>query len=252
MMNILITGYKGFIGRNLIEIFNNGNSDNNLLLFDKDNSEKELMIMCGKCDVVFHLAAIVRPDDPIDYNINMSLTSKLLKGLVGMNNVCPIMFASSVQVALENPYAKCKKVEEQMILDYGRQNKVDTYVFRFPNLFGKYSRPNYTSVISTFCYNISHDLPIIINNPSIYINFAYVQDVLKEVIGIVLGGNNEKNGIIDINKYSTVSLGELAYYMGTLKSGMRPMIRRKDLFYRNLKSTYIWFIEDYEKWANEY
>lgn len=248
-MNILITGYKGFIGKNLIEILNNNNPNNNLLLFDKDNSEKELMNMCKKCDVVFHLAAIIRPTVPADYDINISLTSKLLRYLVIMKNTCPVMFASSIQVFFDNPYAECKRIEEQMILDYGSQNNIPTYIFRFPNLFGKYSRPNYTSVISTFCYNTSHNLPITVNNPSTYIHFAYVQDILTEVIHTVLINSNSMNGaIIDFDTYSTVSLGELAYYMGTLKNGLEPKIKRNDSFYVSLQDTYKWFAVDYEKW----
>ena len=250
-MNILITGSKGFIGKNLIEILSNDTHDYKLLLFDQNNSEQELMEMCGKCDVVFHLAAVVRPVDPEDYDINMTLTSKLLSYLIVMNNICPVMFASSIQVALDNPYAECKRVEEQMILEYSRQNNVSVYIFRFPNLFGKYSHPNYTSVISTFCYNTSHDLPITVKNPSADIRFAYVQDVLKEAIDTVLNNNDIKDVVIDIDKYSTVSLGELVYYMGILRKGLEPKIKRKDLFYMKLQHTYNWFANEYENWKRD-
>lgn len=241
-MNILITGYKGFIGRNLIETLERTNHNDTLLLFDRNNSDDELKEMCAKCNIVFHLAAIVRPKDPSDYCLNTNLTMKVLKYLVEQNNFCPIMFASSIQAILNNSYAECKRSEEKLIFDYGRFYNAKTYVFRFPNLFGKYSKPNHTSVIATFCYNTSHDLPIVVNNPSAKIKFAYINNVLDQVINIVFDSSGIKyNHIINIEQYITVTLGELVYYMGMLKNHEFPEIHRNNNFYEQLEIVYDWF-----------
>lgn len=243
-MNILITGYKGFIGRNLIDAFDKVTKNNNYFLYDKNNTENDLKEMCANCNIVFHLAAVVRPQNHSDYLLNTSLTAKLLSFLKEQANDCPVIFASSIQAVLDNPYAKCKREEEKMILDYGKQNKIKTYIFRFPNLFGKYSKPNYTSVISTFCYNSSHNLPIVVNDPSAIINFAYIDDVLATVFNIIFSNDKNPNyDIIQIKNYYPVGLGELAYYMQTLKSGLTPELYRNDNFYEKLKITYEWFLE---------
>lgn len=243
-MNILITGYRGFIGRNLIDIFNKLDQDINYLLYDKNNSEDELKKMCGECDMVFHLAAVVRPDHPSDYCLNTNVTGKLLFFLKEQMNNSPIIFASSIQADLDNPYAECKRTEEKLIFDYGYQNKIKTYVFRFPNLFGKYSKANYTSVISTFCYNTLHKFPIMVNDPSAIINFAYIHDVLDTVLNIVFfDKTNYGCKAIPIKDCYPVGLGELAYYMQTLKNGTAPDIHRNDSFYEKLKLTYEWFSE---------
>ena len=248
-MNILITGYRGFIGRNLTESLAEQNMRYNLFLYDRSNNDDDLNTMCRECDIVFHLAAVVRPSNPMDYSNNTSLTNKMINYLRSRTVPCPIVFASSIQAELDNPYAECKREEEKLILKYGSESNVPVYIFRFPNLFGKYSRPNYTSVISTFCYNTSHNYPITINNPAATIHFAYISDVLTKVIETAIRLKEpSQQGIINIEEYSEVTLGELAYYMSTLKDGVEPKIERSDSFYNQLKSVYEWFkLQSFDK-----
>lgn len=247
---ILITGYQGFIGQNLINILDKTNYKYSLLLFGRRNTEDELEDMCAQCDMVFHLAGVVRPNDSSEYNNNTVLTERLLHHLVEKKNTCPIMFASSIQVERNNPYGECKKTEEKLIIEYGRENNTQAYIYRFPNLFGKYSKPNYTSVVATFCYNTSHDLPLTVNNPAATIHFAYIDDILDDIVLEMFGSRKIViQKIVNFEKYSVVTLGELAYYMSTLKEDKKPMIHRNDSFYENLRKVYRWFSEDYEKWG---
>lgn len=245
-MNILITGYKGFIGSNLVNKLRQKEGHdidgNTLLLFDKDDDEKQLELMCSQCDFIFHLAAVVRPTDPLEYSTNKTLTKRLLSFLSEANNRCPIVFSSSIQVALDNEYSKCKKFEENLLQEFGASNGSKVFIYRFPNLFGRFSRPNYTSVISTFCYNTSHGIPITINDPSTLINFAFIDDVLDQVLSETLYATNSgDSGIRTIINTFSIGLGKLAYYMELLKRGDIPESFRNDCFLKKLQETYDWF-----------
>lgn len=245
-MNVLITGSKGFIGRNLVEILKDDHQICSIMEFDKENTLEELYDFVSKADAVFHFAAVVRPATVDGYNENISITSRLLEYLKKIGNKCPVMFASSIQAELDNPYGKSKRDEEQIIINYGIDNNVNTYVFRFPNLFGKMCRPNYTSVVATFCYSTIKGLPITVNNPATRIRFAYIEDVLKNVCRIVFAQTNENaNKINNVNDFYSVGLGELVYYMGTLITNKTPLINRYDDFYDKLKETYCWYLSCY-------
>ena len=241
-MNILITGANGFIGRNLQSIISKCNNNNEIMLFDRNNKSEELREFCQKADCVFHLAAVLRPENNQEYENNIDLTSLLLKNLELFNNKCPVMFSSSIQADLDNPYGRCKRAEEDLIIKYGKKNDVHTYVFRFPNLFGIMSRPNYTSVVATFCYNTIRGLPITINNPATKMKFCFVETILEKVYLLVTENRPEKaNQIVNIEEYYEVGLGELVYYMEVLRTGSKNKIRRKDDFFCKLKQTYQWY-----------
>lgn len=245
-MNVLITGSKGFIGQNLIYLLEKNNS-NKILEYEKKNTFEELHEYCKDADAVFHLAAVLRPENLSGFDENIDLTSRLLNNLKEAGNTCPVMFASSIQSDLDNPYGQCKRIEENKIIEYGKKNNVNTYIFRFPNLFGTMSRPNYTSVIATFCYNTVHGIPITINEPSAHIKFVFIESVLEQVISIVMENRcNSANKITNIDKYYLVGLGELAYYMETLKREDTPAIMRNDDFYDRLKYTYQWYLKNPE------
>lgn len=238
-MKILVTGSKGFIGRNLIKVLKKYNYE--IIEYDIENTMGELKEYCKDCDAVFHLAAVLRPENISGFDNNIDLTSCLLKFLDENEKNCSIMFSSSIQADLDNPYGECKRIEEKKIIEYGNNNR-NTYIFRFPNLFGTMSRPNYTSVISTFCYNTVKGLPIVVNDPSTQIKFAFVEDVMEYVSDVVLSNLQDKvNKINMIEKYYLVGLGELSYYMETIKLNIEPKIRRNDDFYDKLKYTYNWY-----------
>lgn len=241
-MKVLITGANGFIGKNLQSLLLNRDDIEELMLYDQSNSFDELDNYCKHADCVFHLAAVLRPENIKEFDVNVDLTLRLMQYLKVHNNKCPVMFASSIQAVLDNPYGKCKRIEERKFIDYGKENDVNAYVFRFPNLFGTMSRPNYTSVIATFCYNTALGLPITVNNPAVQMKFAYIETVLDDVIRIVTGNLSDyANRILEVNNHYNVGLGELAYYMETLKRGVEPGIIREDDFYDKLKITYYWY-----------
>ncbi len=242
IMKVLITGSNGFIGRNLQKILKKHREVDEVMLYDRDSTFIELQEFCKRADCVFHLAAVLRPENLKEFDVNVDLTSRLLQNLKEEGNKCPVMFASSIQADLDNPYGECKRIEESKFIKYGKENNVNSYIFRFPNLFGTMSRPNYTSVVSTFCFNTVHGTPIIVNNPSVQIKFAFIETVLEDAIKIVFGNKPEaSNQIIRIDKYYQVGLGELAYYMETLKRDIEPKIFREDDFYKKLRITYKWF-----------
>lgn len=244
-MRVLVTGSRGFIGRNLIRLLELDKSIEEIMAYDRNNSFDDLATFCLRADAVFHLAAVLRPQNLSGFDDNIDLTSRLIRYLEDAGNKCPVMFASSIQADLDNPYGKCKRLEEAKLIDYGNKSGVNVFVFRFPNLFGIMSRPNYTSVIATFCYNTIKGLPITVNNPAAQMKFAFIETVLEYVTSVVFNNqSNLANQITTFKNYYPVGLGELAYYMETLKRGVQPEINRNDRFYEDLKYTYMWYLEN--------
>lgn len=246
-MKVLVTGNNGFVGKNLIKILSADKRIDEILVYNRKNYLEELRMKCTRADAVFHLAACLRPTKIKEFEDNINLTEQLISCLKESNNKCPVMFSSSVQAELNNPYGNCKRQEELKLISYGKSNNANVYIFRFPNLFGEMSKPNYTSVVATFCYNTVKNLPIVVNDPSVIVNFAFVENVLNKVVNVVL--NNEPildNKILKFDNCYQVGLGELAYYMQILKRGECPKIRRSDDFYFELKRTYEWYCENYK------
>ena len=192
-MKILITGAKGFVGKNLSEALKcvrDGkdktreiSADINLYEFDIDTPAEKLDEYCKDADFVYHLAGVNRPKNETEFmEGNFGFTSKLLDSLKKYNNKAPVMLSSSIQAALDNPYGKSKKAGEELIFNYGKENGVKTLVYRFPNVFGKWCRPNYNSAVATFCYNIAHDLPITVNDRNHMMTLVYIDDVIDELV----------------------------------------------------------------------
>lgn len=221
-MNILITGAQGFVGRNLASQLKNirdgkaGNyavSGKELSIFEYDlnSSPEELDDYCRKADFVFNLAGVNRPKDPTEFmQGNFGFASTLLSMLRKHGNTCPVMISSSIQAALDNPYGESKRAGEQLLFDYARETGAKVLVYRFPNLFGKWCRPNYNSVVATFCHNIAHDLPITVNDPSIEIHLAYIDDVADELIAALSGREHREGDYCYIPGSHRVTLGKIA------------------------------------------
>ena len=221
-MNILITGAQGFVGRNLASQLKNirdgkaGNyavSGKELSIFEYDlnSSPEELDDYCRKADFVFNLAGVNRPKDPTEFmQGNFGFASTLLSMLRKHGNTCPVMISSSIQAALDNPYGESKRAGEQLLFDYARETGAKVLVYRFPNLFGKWCRPNYNSVVATFCHNIAHDLPITVNDPSIEIHLAYIDDVVDELIAALSGREHREGDYCYIPGSHRVTLGKIA------------------------------------------
>lgn len=209
VMNILITGAKGFVGKNLTEALKNIKEGKDkmypeleigeLYLYDMDSDPAELDGYCAKADFVFNLAGVNRPKDQGEFMAgNFGFASTLLDTLKKHKNTCPVMLSSSVQASLEGRYAgseygKSKKAGEELFFNYAKETGAKVLVYRFANLFGKWCRPNYNSAIATFCYNTSNDLPVQVNDPSVQMDIVYIDDLVDEMLR-ALEGNETKDG----------------------------------------------------------
>ena len=202
-MNILITGAAGFVGKNLtaaLECIRDGKDRTHpgltigqLYLYDIDSPESLLEEACQKADFVFNLAGVNRPQNPEEFmQGNFGFGSTLLNTLKKYGNTCPVMLSSSIQATLVGRYAngeygKSKKAGEELFFSYGEETGAKVLVYRFPNLFGKWCRPNYNSAVATFCHNYAHDLPITVNDPSVQLELLYIDDLVDEMIAALEG-----------------------------------------------------------------
>lgn len=247
-MKILITGSKGFVGKNLIETLKtirDGKCD--IYKYDTDNSLSELKNYTKDCDIVFHLAGINRPQN-IDefYTGNYGFTEILCNYLKENQNKCPIIVSSSIQADKDNDYGKSKKMSEDYLLNFGKENGNKIYIYRFANLFGKWCRPNYNSVVATWCYNIAHDLDIQINNPDAIVPLCYIDDVVDELIHALMGHPSMKVGhyyvVEPIYEISLKKLSELLYmFHDQVKTLIMPEIPNHSLE-KKLYSTYLSYL----------
>lgn len=202
-MRILVTGAKGFVGKNLCAQLNNiknrtdrrfkNLSISEVYEYDLDSSDEELDAYCKKCCFVFNLAGVNRPEKKEDYiSGNCDFLSKLLSILKKNKNFCPIMLSSSIQAILKGRYenslyGQSKRIAEDLLFSYAQKFGSDVFVYRFPNIFGKWSKPNYNSAVATFCYNIANDLPIFVNDKNMELELLYIDDLVDEMIKLLFG-----------------------------------------------------------------
>ena len=202
-MKILVTGAKGFVGRNLVAQLKNirdgkagwypVGQDITVYEYDIDSTPQELEAYCSDADFVFNLAGVNRPENPEEFmQGNFGFASQLLDALERHGNRCPVMLSSSIQATLTGRYAdgeygKSKKAGEELFFEYGERTGAKVLVYRFPNLFGKWCRPNYNSAVATFCHNIANGLPIQVNDPSVQLELVYIDDLVDEMIGALAG-----------------------------------------------------------------
>lgn len=201
-MKILVTGAKGFVGRNLCAQLNNikeGKARNypvgieDVFEYDIDSTPEELDRFCSEADFVFNLAGVNRPENPEDFRKgNFGFASTLLDTLKKHGNTCPVMLSSSIQATLlgryaGHPYGESKRAGEELFFKYADETGAKVLVYRFPNLFGKWCRPNYNSAVATFCNNIANGLPIQVNDPSVELELLYIDDLVEEMISALAG-----------------------------------------------------------------
>lgn len=271
-MNILVTGAKGFVGKNLCENIKNIRDGKdrtrrfaveNVFEYDVDSSAEEFDEWCAKADFVFNLAGVNRPKDNAEFmSGNFGFASTLLDTLKKHKNTCPVMLSSSIQATLigrygESDYGKSKLAGEELFFDYAKETGAKVLVYRFPNLFGKWCRPNYNSAVATFCNNIANDLPIQVNDASTELELLYIDDVIEEMM-LALEGNEhhcEYDGLNPVEQadgkycYVTVThkvtLGEIVGLLNTFKNLAATLVMPEiphNSFEKKLYSTYLSYL----------
>lgn len=246
-MKILITGAKGFIGKNLIaELRNQGYTD--LLECDIETRSDELDYFARECDFVFHLAGVNRPENQSDFMTgNYGFLSELLEKLEKNSNKAPILVSSSIQASLDNPYGKSKKAGEDLVYKFGKKNGVSVYVYRLPNVFGKWCRPNYNSAVATFCHNIANDLPVRVNDSDVEMNLVYIDDVISSFIDKLknkaekIPGNSRFEDVAPIHKITLGGIVDLIYSFKESRNSLQ-IPDFYDIFTKKLYSTYLSYL----------
>ena len=255
-INILITGASGFVGRNLCAQLRNirdGKAKNyavsgdlTLYEYDLNSTPEELDAYCRDVDFVFNLAGVNRPQDPAEFmRGNFGFASTLLATLKKHGNTCPVMISSSIQAALDNPYGESKRAGEQLLFDYAEETGAKVLVYRFPNLFGKWCRPNYNSAVATFCNNIANDLPITVNDPSVVMHLVYIDDVVDELIGALTGGEHRDGAFCVVPTSHRITLGAIVDLLHTFRrmpETLEVPDTTKDGFAKKLYATYLSYL----------
>lgn len=271
-MNILVTGAKGFVGRNLCENLKNIRDGKdrtrsftveNIFEYDIDSSETELDEYCSKADFVFNLAGVNRPKDNSEFmNGNFGFASTLIDTLKNHNNKCPVMLSSSIQATLigrygESDYGKSKLAGENLFFDYGKETGAKVLVYRFPNLFGKWCRPNYNSAVATFCNNIANDLPIQVNDRNTELELLYIDDLIEEMMAALSGSEHhcEYDGLNPVEKSAgkycyvpvthKVTLGQIVDTLESFKNQSQTLVIPEipfNSFTKKLYSTYLSYL----------
>ena len=255
-MNILVTGANGFVGRNLVSQLENiasGKARNyaiageelSVLCYDVDSDPAVLEEYCRRADFVFNLAGVNRPEDPSEFmKGNFGFASVLLDTLKKCGNSCPVMISSSTQAALDNPYGESKRAGEELLFEYGRETGAKVLVYRFPNVFGKWCRPNYNSAVATFCHNIAHGLPIRVNDPSVVMHLVYIDDVVDELIGALSGDEHRAGAFCEVPVVHEITLGGIVDLLYSFRD-MQQDLEVPDLgdaFTKKLYSTYLSYL----------
>lgn len=243
-MKILVTGAKGFVGKNLIAELKN-RKYSVIFEYDIDTEPSLLDEYVRECDFVFHLAGVNRPKDESEFMTgNFGFTDTLLGKLKEAGNKASVLITSSIQASLDNPYGKSKKAGEDLMFSYSEETGAGVYVYRLPNVFGKWCRPNYNSAVATFCNNIAAGLPIKVNDPSVVMNLVYIDDVVNEFINAMEGRANIVDGFGTVPVMHTVTLGRIVEIITSFKDSRKKLELPKldDELERKLYSTYLSYL----------
>lgn len=255
-MRILVTGSNGFVGKNLVESLKNIKNKKdktrpNLIIdeifeYDMDTDKDLLDEYCSNCDFVFNLAGVNRPQDPKEFmEGNFGFASTLLDTLKKHNNKSPVMLSSSIQAKLDNDYGKSKLEGERLFFNYAKDNDIKVLVYRFPNLFGKWCRPNYNSVIATWCYNYANDLEIRVNDSNIELELCYIDDVVGEMLDSLEGKEHKKDEYCYVPTTYKVTLDRIIKILDSFKAQPNSLIIPEitnNSFEKKLYSTYLSYL----------
>ena len=271
-MRILVTGANGFVGRNLVAALRNIQTGKDrthaisvsaIYEYDIDTEPTLLNAYCADADFVFNLAGVNRPKDPAEFMTgNFGFGSQLLDALKQTGNACPVMLASSLQATLigryaDGDYGKSKKAGEDLFFAYEQETGTNVYVYRFPNLFGKWCRPNYNSAVATFCHNVANDLPITVSDPSVELELLYIDDLIEEMLRC-LNGNPHRCNYDGLHPCADdhgsfcyapithkVTLGEIVELLETFKTQPTTLLLPEiapNSFAKKLYSTYLSYL----------
>ena len=271
-MNILVTGARGFVGKNLVATLCSIRDGKNrtrpqlsigeIYEYDLDGTPEQLDEYCAKADFVFHLAGVNRPKDPAEFmQGNFGFSGTLLDCLKKHANTCPVVLSSSIQATLvgryDSDYGRSKRAGEELFFAYARERGARVLVYRFPNLFGKWCKPNYNSAVATFCHNLANDLPITVNDPSVQLELLYIDDLVEEMLD-ALEGKEHRCTFDGINTVLTpageycaapvthrVSLGEIVAWLECFRAQPCTLIMPpipEGSFAKKLYSTYLSYL----------
>ena len=243
-MNILITGANGFVGKNLVATLE---QDNRYTLFKvcRETSAAELAEYASKADFVFHLAGVNRPQDNAEFKEgNVDFTNKILTELGKANNNAPVVLTSSIQAENDSPYGMSKKNGEELVFQYGQDGGVPVFIYRLPNLFGKWSKPNYNTVIATFSYKIARNEEITINDPEVELNLVYIDDLIEEFLRALEGAPTKDGKYCFVPVSYKKKLGVIAELLKEFNAtrNNRMISNLNDEFILKLYSTYLNFL----------
>jgi UDP-2-acetamido-2,6-beta-L-arabino-hexul-4-ose reductase len=242
---VLITGSRGFIGQNLISALGR-NNDISIRTFDIDDDPGLLLTHLREADFIYHFAGVNRPQNPAEFETgNAQSTASLVEILAKSGRCVPILLTSSIQAALDIPYGKSKKAAEDILIDYNKKTGAPIYLYRLPGVFGKWSRPNYNTVVATFCYNIARGLEISISDPNKEIELAYIDDVVRHFVGHLKARYDDKKIFYSIDRTYKVTLGELSSKIYSLRDMRRTLVvpDLSDDFMKCLYATYLSFLD---------
>ena len=244
-MKVLVTGAAGFIGKNLCQHLKEV-KDIELLTFDKGDDFSDIEKNIKDINFIFHLAGVNRPENVEEfYKGNTDLTKSIIELLKLKNLTTPILITSSIQATKDNDYGKSKKQAEDLLIDYNTNN--NAYVYRLHNVFGKWCRPNYNSVIATFCYNVSHSIEITVNDENVELELVYIDDAINEFINILKGNKpiKREGSYCYVEPTYKITLGELARKIKDFKINMESILvpQTGDDFIKKLFSTYLSYVE---------
>ena len=244
MKTVLVTGSEGFVGKNL-RVTLQQRADIRILDFDIQHDPALLNDLLDQADFVFHLAGINRPQNLDEFRTgNAGLTEQICAWLAADGRKTPLLISSSAQATLDNPYGTSKKAAEEAVFAYGHTSGAPVFVYRLPNVFGKWCRPNYNSGVATFCNNIANGLPIQINDPNVVMNLVYIDDVVASFIAALDGKLPMQDGFCQVQPVHTVKLGEIVKLIYAFKESResRSVPDLADHFTKKLYSTYLSYL----------
>lgn len=242
-MKVLITGSNGFVGKNLIAHLNE-RADVEVVPFTRDDNVSQLPGLVRDVDFIFHLAGVNRPQSPEEFKTgNTDLTKALCDAITTGGRSVPVLYTSSSQAELDNPYGSSKRGAEDALLALTKHSNSPVYLFRLPNVFGKWARPNYNSAVATFCHNIVHELPIQINDPQALINLVYIDDVIARFI-VTMDGQLSHETFVVVEPQYSISVGGLADQLRAFRDSRSSLITEAvgTGLVRALYSTYVSYL----------